>query len=165
MKKITTLLLVALLMSGCMTSERRIEKFKRIHCKDFSTTIVKDSIIKIPIYYEDSAAMQLWLACDSLGNVYQTNSAYWHGKYTEVQSALKSNVVYVKTKVTIHDTIKEIVTNTVTKSGANIYTNKLNSYQKFCTWAFPILAIIILLYLFWRLYFKKKLTININPFS
>jgi len=164
MKKITTLLLVAMLMSGCMT-ERKQNRLKKLLCNEFSTTIVKDSIIKIPIYYEDSAAMQLYLWCDSLGNIHQSEKTTLQGKISALEARLTDNKVYIRSTTKVTDTVLKTVTNTKTIQGANIVTEKPKTWwQKTCGIGFPICIALFVLWLIWRLWLKKKFSFTINPF-
>jgi len=165
MKKVLfalTVISAIMINYSCMTSEKRINKFKRLHCKDFTTTIVKDSLIKIPIYYTDSAYMSLFLACDSNGQIYQIEKETLQGKISTLESRLTDNKVYITSKVKVTDTVVKIVTNTIEKTGANIYSEKpLKTWQKVCIWGFFIFCGVSILYIVWRL-FKMKIKIDVT---
>lgn len=150
--------LIIIAFSGCMT-EKRQNKLKKLLCHDYTITVTKDSLIKIPINVEDTASFRMYLKCDSLGQIYQYNAVYYQGKWTDLQGQLKNNIVYVKSTVKVHDTIVKVVTNTTTKTGANIVTNQLTKGQSF--WlitgkiCFSLLVILIILFILWKILSKK----------
>lgn len=155
MKKTIILITALFIIAGCNTP-KRINRLKARYCHDYTITTVKDSLIKIPIYYTDSAFMQLFLACDSNGQIYQTNAEYWQGKYSSLESRLVDNKVYVHNTVKIRDTVTKIVTNTVKVTGANIYKEKpFSQWVSFRLIGFWVLLAVIVIYLVLR-YLKGK---------
>lgn len=157
-------LLVAWFMisnSGCMTA-KRIEKFKGIYCCDSISVQFKEKVVKIPVFYSDSSMFEAYLTCDSIGNIYYTQWKQTEGKYSDLQAALKDNVLTVKNYVTIYDTAHIIVTDTVKFQQANTTTNILTKEQQLrqqIFWCFLIehilLILIALVYTFFR--FKSKI--------
>jgi len=148
-------------LGGCM-SAKKINKFKQKYCKDSVSVVIKDRIVKIPIYYSDSSMLEVYLQCDSLGNIYYTNWKQIEGKYSDLQAALKDNVLTVKNYVTIYDTAHVIVTDTVKFQQENVITNKLTKSQSFWVrtgkWSFSIaiiLLVIAIVYTFFR--FKSRI--------
>lgn len=148
-------------LSGCMTPSK-INKFKDRYCKDSVSIQIKDRVVKVPIYYSDSSMLEIWLQCDSLGNIYYTNWKQIEGKYSDLQAALKDNVLTVKNYVTIYDTAHIIVTDTVKFQQANTTTNILTKGQQLrqqIFWCFLIehilFILIALVYTFFR--FKSKI--------
>ena len=133
-------------LSGCMT-ERKINKFKELYCKDSVSVQIKERIVKIPIYYADSSMLEVYLQCDSLGNIYYTNWKQIEGKYSDLQAALKDNVLTVKNYVTIYDTAHITVTDTNKFQQANITTNILTNAQKNQIKAFWYLLVIVVIFI------------------
>lgn len=163
MKKLTFLLVAALLLSGCMT-QKKIDRFRAIYCQQFTDTIIKDRPIKIPIYYNDTALLELYMACDSLGNVYQTEKNTLNGRIITLESKLADNKVTVYSRVKIHDTVYIHVTDTIVKSGITIPVEKpIKGWKKFQvnTWwhsvIFNLLVLIwVAIYIYKKINFFKK---------
>lgn len=161
---IAVVILLAFLLSslsGCMTPSK-INKFKQQYCKDSVSIQIKERVVKVPIYYSDSSMLEIWLQCDSLGNIYYTNWKQIEGKYSDLQAALKDNVLTVKNYVTIYDTAHISVTDTVKFQQANVTTNVLTKTQSFWVrtgkWSFSIVIILLVIavvYMFFK--FKNKL--------
>ena len=154
-------LFAAYAFSGCMT-EKKINKFKDRYCKDSVSIQIKERIVKIPIYYADSSMLEVYLQCDSLGNIYYTNWKQIEGKYSDLQAALKDNVLTVKNYVTIYDTAHITVTDTNKFQQAKVTTNELTKSQAWWIrcgkWSFSITFILIvaaLTYTFFK--FKNKI--------
>ena len=165
MKKVIILLVTALLLSGCMTP-KKIDRFRAIYCQQFADTIIKDRPIKIPIYYNDTALLELYLECDSLGNVYQREKNTLNGKITTLQSELQNNKVTVYSRVKVHDTVYIHVNDTIVKSGVKVEVEKpITGFKKFKlnTWWYSVLFnIFVLLFAAYFIYrkinfFKKYL--------
>lgn len=104
MKK-TIIIILAVLLTGCMTP-RKISRFKSIYCIDSVSVQIKKNIVKVPVYYSDSSMFELFMACDSLGNIYWNKWKETDGKYTDLQAYLENNKLTVTNYVKIHDTIK-----------------------------------------------------------
>jgi len=156
MKKAIILILISVFAFGCMT-EKRANRLRSQLCQQTSTTIIKDSLIQIPIYFDDSAYMQLYFACDSIGNVYQKDAIYFKGKYTTLQSTLNNNSISVVSKVIVKDTVYKTVTNTIKEKGSIVYKKfEPNRYQNFIMIGFWIELILIILYILYRLLKSKS---------
>ena len=157
MKKLFLLLIIPVIMFGCNTP-KHINKMKVKYCRDFTSIIVKDSLIKIPVYYSDSAFLQLYLACDSNGQIIQIEKEVLQGKISTLESSLSNNRVTVHSRTIIHDTLYKTITNTIEKSGTIIYKEKpFNQWVGFRLIGFWVLLLIILFYLFYRI-FKRKIS-------
>lgn len=131
-------------------TEKRANRLKKQLCHEFTTTIIKDSIVKVPIIYNDTALLELYLECDSLGNVLQVEKTTLNGKITTLQSELINNKVFVHSYTKVHDTVKITTTNTKVVAGTNIYTQKpLKTWQKVLIWAgvFEFLLLCLFVYL------------------
>ena len=116
-------------LSGCMT-EKRINKFKNIYCKDSISVVIKERVVKIPVYYADSSMLEVWLQCDSIGNIYYSNWKQIEGKYIQVKAKLDSNIFKVKTILNIKDSIRYIARDTNKYNATKITTNILTDSQK-----------------------------------
>lgn len=126
-------LLVAWFMisnSGCMTA-KRIEKFKGIYCCDSISVQFKEKVVKIPVFYSDSSMFELYLQCDSIGNIYYTKWKQTEGKYTDLQATLQNNVLSGKVYIKIHDTIKTVQHDTIKYNQVVKVTNQLTTGQSF----------------------------------
>jgi hypothetical protein len=145
-------------LSGCMTPSK-INKFKQQYCKDSVSIQIKERVVKVPIYYSDSSMLEIWLQCDSLGNIYYTNWKQIEGKYSDLQAALKDNVLTVKNYVTIYDTAHIIVTDTVKFQQENVITNKLTKSQKnqikAFWWLLAIVIVSITVFILYKIYRLK----------
>jgi hypothetical protein len=169
-------LFCVVMLSGC-SMRYKAAKCKQwgvcVTVKDSTHIIIKDSTYLVAVPYSiqaDSAWMQLLFGCDSLGQVYYSQSETWQGKYIELQKYLKGNALTIQatTKPRI-DTVYLPQTN---HSESN-YTNKVEiQYKDFPpTWweslrlaAFPYLLVctlILLVYLVYKIYCKIK---KIVPF-
>ena len=148
--------------SGCKMSEKQINKFKQEYCKDSVSVVIKERTVKIPVYYADSSMLEIWLQCDSMGNVYYTNWKQIEGKYTQIKGKLDSNIIKVKTILHIKDSVRYLERDTNKYQQAQVTTNVLTNTQEFWIkagkWLFSIMIIIfvaLFTYLFFR--FKKKI--------
>jgi len=172
MKKPLTILLILtaiIFISGCMTSEKRINKFKRLHCKDSVSIQIKERIVTVPVQYTDSTLLEALLQCDSMGNVYYTSMELYHGKWSEIKSKLENNKLQVKTITKIKDSIRYIErdTNRYEQTIVEVPA-KLTKWQEFWIkygkWAFGISIILlvgIVAYIVWRI-FRMKIKIDLT---
>ncbi len=108
---IIALLIVAAFLffcNGCYTVKQ---------CKQFcvdSVSVQHTYIpLQIPVYYEDSSLLKIWLDCDSAGNVYYTNWQQVSGKNTELQAKLDNNVATIKYKTVYKAVIDTFIKDTV----------------------------------------------------
>ena len=145
---VIAMFIALMVFSSCMT-EKKINKFKEVYCGP-AIVIIKDSLIKVPVINPaDSTLLELWLECDSCGNVYYSRYNYYEGKWLEAEAKLKDNVIkYVSIYKTKTDTITVQVEKIkeVTKP-IEITTNILTSWQSFLVWSGGILWLLFLLWL------------------
>jgi hypothetical protein len=145
-------------LSGCMTPSK-INRIKQQYCRDSVSIQIKDRIVKVPIYYADSSMLEIFMQCDSIGNIYYTNWKQSEGKYSDLQAALKDNVLTVKNYVTIYDTAHVTVTDTVKFQQANSVTNILTNGQQLrqtIFWCFLVEHILLFLITIVYTFFKFK---------
>lgn len=146
-------------LSGCMTP-KKINKFKQIYCTDSVTVQIKDNIVKVPVYYSDSAFMDLFLECDSCGTVYFNSWQEANGKYIELKKKLEDNKLTVVSYVRIHDTVQVITHDTIVKERVKVkeVTNEAGIWQRAKIWLSGALigaVFAVILFLFYR--FKNKI--------
>lgn len=150
-------------LSACMTP-KKVNKFKELYCRDSVSVVIKDRIVKIPINVTDSSSLDLFLECDSIGNVYYKKWQYVKGQYTALKVQLDKNKMQITGTAIIHDTVEKIVTDTSKFQQVVIKTNELTKSQNFWIrtgkWSFSItliLIVIALVYTFFR--FKSKIIV------
>jgi hypothetical protein len=151
-------LFAAYALSGCMT-EKKINKFKQQYCKDSISIQIKERIVKIPILYNDSAMLDIWLQCDSIQNIYYSSWQYYQGKYTEIKTKLDNNKISIKSVVNIKDSIHYIERDTNRYQQANVITNELTKGQQtrqHWFWYFLIENIVFILLLLLYIFIKFK---------
>ena len=148
-------------LGGCM-SAKKINKFKQKYCKDSVSVVIKDRIVKMPVLYQDSAMLDLWMECDSCGNVYFNSWQEANGKYIELKKKLEGNKLTVVSYVHIKDTVFTTVHDTIKYQQANVVTNELTKGQAWWIrtgkWSFSIAIILLvmaLVYTFFR--FKSRI--------
>jgi flagellar biogenesis protein FliO len=146
-------------LGGCM-SAKKINKFKQIYCTDSVTVQIKDNIVKVPVYYSDSAFMDLFLECDSCGTVYFNSWQEANGKYIELKKKLEGNKLTVVSYVHIHDTVQVITHDTIVKERVKVkeVTNEVGMWQRAKIWLSGALigaVFAVILFLFYR--FKNKI--------
>lgn len=148
---------------SCMTA-KKINRFKELYCKDSVSVVIKDRIVKIPINVTDSSSLDLFLECDSIGNVYYKKWQYVKGQYTALKVQLDKNKMQITGTAIIHDTVEKIITDTSKFQQVVIKTNELTKSQNFWIrtgkWSFSItliLIVIALVYTFFR--FKSKIIV------
>lgn len=150
---------IFLLSTQSCNTAKRINRFKEMYCRDSVSVVIKERIVKVPIYYADSSMLEIWLSCDSMGNIYYTNWKQIEGKYTDLQAHLANNVLSVVNYVTIHDTIERIVTDTVKFQQANTTTNILTTAQKnqikAFWWLLAIVVVSITVFILYKIYRLK----------
>ncbi len=152
MKKLLLFCFVVISLSGCWT-EKKINRFKDIYCIDTKDSVYIEKLVKIPVYYSDSSGIEMWLRCDSIGEVliYQKNTL--QGKYTTLKDSLKNNKLTIYGRVYIRDTIIKTDTIIRTKESAVIEktTNVIKGWQYFFLYSGGLLWLILLIYSLYRL--------------
>jgi len=145
-------------LAGCMTP-KKINKFKELYCKDSISVVIKDRIVKVPVNITDSSSLDLWLECDSIGQVYYKNWQYIKGQYTALKVQLDKNKMQITGTAIIHDTVDRIVTDTIIKSQTKIVKNELTKAQQTRQawfWYFLIEHILLILLILTYTFFKFK---------
>jgi len=145
-------------LSGCMT-EKKINKFKQQYCKDSVSIQIKERIVNVPILYNDSAMLDIWLQCDSVQNIYYSSWQYYQGKYTEIKTKLDNNKISIKSVVNIKDSIHYIERDTNRYQQANTVTNILTKGQQLrqtIFWCFLVEHILLFLIALVYVFFKFK---------
>jgi hypothetical protein len=106
--------------------------------------------------------LDLWMECDSCGNVYFNSWQEMEGKYIEIKKKLEGNKLTVVSYVNIKDTVFTTVHDTIKYQQANVVTNELTKGQAWWIrtgkWSFSIAIILLvmaLVYTFFR--FKKSI--------
>jgi hypothetical protein len=145
-------------LSACMTP-KKINKFKELYCKDSVSIQIKERVVKVPIYYSDSSMLEIWLQCDSLGNIYYTNWKQIEGKYSHLKAKLDSNIIRVKTVFKIRDSIRYTERDTNKYQQANVTTNILTKSQKnqikAFWWLLAIVIVSITVFILYKIYRLK----------
>ena len=158
MKKLLIFTILAVLFTGCWT-EKKINKFKLIYCKDSVSVQIRERLVEIPITVMDSTMLRLYMFCDSNNHVVYSRMEMYQGKYTQLQAILDNNRLTVSGKTIVHDTLRMTVTDTLRFEGARIETNNLTKGQTMWIligkWTISVMSILILIALV-LLFFKFK---------
>lgn len=120
MKVLISILLLTLVMAcnrqAVPTCEIRVEK------KDSIVTI-RDTVVAV-----DSAALQAYITCDSLGNVYLSEVNMLQGKLLSLQLEKRGNGVRVKAKSSKQERFEQ--SNTLTSQIVYRYVDKKLTYTQ-----------------------------------
>lgn len=149
-------LFVVFALSGCMTP-KKINEFKQIYCRDSVSIQIRDNVVNVPVYYSDSAFMELWLECDSCGTVYFNS---WHeldGKYIELKKKLENNVLKVVSYISIRDTVEVITHDTIVKETVKIeHPGKVTWWQRVKSILTGVVSCLVIGLIIFVIYFFRK---------
>ena len=148
------IIVVVLCLVGCKTTQQVVDTQKEVRIVDHDTTIV---------IQPDSASMQALLECDSLNNVIVKQLQNTNGDRIETQ------IIYVPTnngglslKVDCkEDSLRKVIQwqdsiiTVRTSITTTEYVRRRNGYDRFVSWGFWILVVVIIGRIAYKIYFRK----------